>query len=97
MKDGNRKNKNGKDKDIFSDTPCMIPQNGLPENCSEMVNFFGTYNIQQTDNSSNTFPAIGEGLSKKECEKLEKEKERWLREDKTDKGAREDRDGNNDE
>ena len=69
--DGNKEN------DVFTRTPSTIEQNGLPENCSEMVNFFGTYNIQQTDNASNTYPAIGEGLAEEEAEKLIEESERW--------------------
>lgn len=68
-------------KDRFGETPSTLGQNGLPENCSEMVNYFGTYNIQQTENASNTYPAIGQGLAKEEVEKLRKESERWLKED----------------
>lgn len=79
--------KNEKDKKVFSQTPSTLPQNGLPENCSEMVNFFGTYNIQQTENASNTYPAIGQGLAKEEYEKLEKENERWLAEDDSEPKA----------
>lgn len=78
------KKNNGKKKadGRFLKTPSTIAQDGLPENCSEMVNFFGTYEIQQTQNADNTYPAIGQGLAKEEAEKLEKESERWLNEDK---------------
>lgn len=76
-----KKNKKKKSEGRFSKTPSTIEQNGLPENCSEMVNYFGAYEIQQTQNASNTYPAIGQGIAKEEAEKLEKESERWLKED----------------
>lgn len=79
-----KKGKKSKDKAVFSETPSTVSQQGSPENCSEMVNFYGTYNIQQTQNASNTYPTVGQGLSKEETEKLKKECERWLREDETE-------------
>lgn len=75
-----KKNKKKKYEGRFSETPSTVEQNGLPENCSEMVNYFGTYEIQQTQNASNTYPAIGQGISEEEAEKLEKESDRWQRE-----------------
>ena len=47
----------------------------------DLVNRYGTYNIQPTNSSDNTYPAIAQGLDKKEAERLEKEKDRWLKED----------------
>ncbi len=32
-----------------------------PEDCEEMVNSYGTYNIQPTANNDNDFPAIAQG------------------------------------
>lgn len=82
-----KKNKDKKEErgELFPDTPCCVPQNGSPENCSECVNFFGTYNIQQTANTPNTYPAIAQGIEESEAEKLKKESERWQKEDKKDK------------
>lgn len=37
-----------------------------PENCFEMINTYGTYEIQPTANSANEFPAISQGLPSKE-------------------------------
>jgi hypothetical protein len=35
---------------------------GSPETCMEMVNRFGTYNIQPTADADNLFPAIAQGF-----------------------------------
>ena len=48
-------------KDTQMDTSVM----GQPENASEMVNKYGTYNIQPTSDSGNEYPAIAQGLSEK--------------------------------
>lgn len=80
-----KKNKKSKVEAVFPETPSTVSQHGSPENCSEMVNFYGTYNIQQTQNASSTYPAVGQGLSKEESEKLQKECKRWLREDETER------------
>lgn len=71
-------NKN-KDKEIK--TPSMLDNDGQPKNAFEQVNFYGTYNIQPTQSSDNTYPAIGQGLDFESAERLEKEAERWLKED----------------
>ncbi|MFR7854065.1 MAG: hypothetical protein ACLU40_00330 [Acutalibacteraceae bacterium] len=34
---------------------------GNPENAVEMINTYGTYNIQATADTSNEFPAIAQG------------------------------------
>ena len=80
----NNKHEDKQNKKHFPETPRMVPQDGLPEDCNEMVNFFGTYNIQQTDNSGNTYPAIGQGLAEKEAKKLEKEYDRWIKDGRPD-------------
>jgi len=44
----------------------MTPQSrgifGDPEDCLEMVNRYGTYNIQPTADADNFYPAIAQGL-----------------------------------
>jgi len=35
---------------------------GRPESCFELVNRYGTYNIQPTADSDDIFPAIAQGL-----------------------------------
>lgn len=42
-----------------------IPFRSNPENCFEMINTYGTYEIQPTSNTSNEFPAISQGLPSK--------------------------------
>ena len=74
------KNKSDSKKKIC-ETPCMYSNDAQPENVTEQINRYGTYNIQPTNSSDNTYPAIAQGLDKKEAERLEKEKDRWLKED----------------
>ena len=35
---------------------------GVPQDCFDLVNRYGTYNIQRTLDTTNTFPLIGHGL-----------------------------------
>jgi hypothetical protein len=37
---------------------------GIPQNCFDLINQYGTYNIQPTVDTENTFPLIGQGLPK---------------------------------
>lgn len=66
---GSKKNKDKKhninktDNENFS-SPLEIPATpfrSCPENCEEIINTYGTYNIQPTANRSNDFPAIAQG------------------------------------
>ena len=38
---------------------------GSPEDCKQMVNKYGTYNIQPTADADNLYPAIAQGLADK--------------------------------
>ena len=62
-------------------TPSMINNDGQPENAFEQINFYGTYNIQPTQVSDNTYPAIGQGLDEATAERLRKESARWKKEE----------------
>ncbi len=42
-----------------------ISNNEIPEDSFDMVNKYGTYNIQPTNDTDNTFPAISQGIAKK--------------------------------
>ena len=42
--------------------PFMMPIGGSPETAEEMVNKYGTYEIQPTADSDHLFPAIAQGL-----------------------------------
>ena len=37
---------------------------GQPDDCFDMVNQYGTYNIQKTADTDNPYPAIAQGLPK---------------------------------
>ena len=42
---------------------------GQPQNSIEQINKYGTYNIQPTADSDNSFPKIAQGLAKAENRK----------------------------
>lgn len=42
----------------FSLTPSIESYDMQPENCDDMINTFGTYNVQKTNASDNIFPSI---------------------------------------
>ena len=56
--DGRRKIK----KDFFSYTNTA---SGLPEDACDMVNRYGTYEIQPTADTDNNYPAIAQGYNRK--------------------------------
>ena len=43
-------------------TPDVHQFRGQPESCFNLVNQYGTYNIQPTSDTENLFPLIGAGL-----------------------------------
>ena len=45
--------------------PIAEPVQGQPEDCSELLHKYGTYEIQPTNDSDNTFPCISQGLPEK--------------------------------
>ena len=48
--------------DHFPDAPFADPIFGQPESCADLVNKYGTYNIQPTADTENLFPLIAPGL-----------------------------------
>lgn len=46
-------------------TPSSTPIMGQPETAIDMVNKYGTYEIQPTADTSNLYPAIAQGFNKK--------------------------------
>ena len=46
-------------------TPSSEPVMGEPEDSFDMVNKYGTYNVQPTSQTENSFPHIAQGLPKK--------------------------------
>ena len=45
--------------------PSSVPWDSTPNTALEMVNTYGTYEIQPTADTDNTFPAISQGLPSK--------------------------------
>lgn len=43
-------------------TPDVHAFSAPPENVKDLINMYGTYNIQRTLDTTNTFPLIGHGL-----------------------------------
>lgn len=48
----------------YDPTPMNHDFPGQPEDCFDVVNQYGTYNIQATANTDNEYPAIAQGLPK---------------------------------
>ena len=46
-------------------TPSANSVMGQPGTAFELINKYGTYNIQPTNDSGNAFPKIAQGISKK--------------------------------
>lgn len=50
----------------FSSTPCIEYNQGNPETVPELINKYGTYEIQPTADTENAFPKISQSLPKAE-------------------------------
>ena len=57
----NRENKRGKKLDTEMSVTAIL---GQPETPFDLVNKYGTYEIQPTSDSGNEFPTISQGLPK---------------------------------
>lgn len=49
-------------------TPSLHRDIGIPETAFDMINRFGTYEIQATAETENQYPAIAQGFNKKQIE-----------------------------
>lgn len=52
-------------KEKIIERPCLFYEKGLPETAEEMVNRYGTYEIQSTADTENQYPLIAQGFNKK--------------------------------
>ena len=43
--------------------PMLKARFGQPDDCADLVNKYGTYEIQPTNDTKNPFPTIAQGLS----------------------------------
>ena len=48
----------------YDPTPMNHEFPGQPDDCFDMVNQYGTYNIQKTADTDNAYPAIAQGMPK---------------------------------
>ena len=48
----------------YDPTPMNHAFPGQPDDCFDMVNQYGTYNIQKTADTDNLYPAIAQGMPK---------------------------------
>ena len=62
-------------KDQFGYPDAMAPQDSF-----DMVNMYGTYNIQPTAEHGNEYPAIAQGLSKAEAKERRRARNEWKKE-----------------
>ena len=46
----------------YDETPMMNPFFGQPEDTFDLINKYGTYNIQPTNEQENPFPAVMQAL-----------------------------------
>lgn len=60
-REGDIMKKEEKNKPEYDPTPSVTTVYGDPETCMELLNKYGTYNIQPTAESDNEFPAIAHG------------------------------------
>ncbi len=59
-----------KKKDKIDETPSVLVSSGQPDTALEIINKYGTYNIQPTADTDNDFPKIAQGLPKEENRKM---------------------------
>ena len=67
--------KNDKKK-TFPSSPSVMPLEDLPDTVPEIINRYGTYEIQSTADTDNRYPAIAQGFNGKiietDCENEER-------------------------
>ncbi len=71
--------RNEKNFDTIDLTPSMHSPGAQPENSIEQINKYGTYNIQPTNDSDNSFPKIAQGLAKPQNRKAMQRKKKTSR------------------
>ena len=73
MKEEKKKTKREVDPDIPIEIPA-VPIHGQPHDAGDVINKYGTYEIQPTSDNENRFPAIAQGLPEAVSEKYENQK-----------------------
>ncbi len=71
-----KRNKNKGNSEPMDLLPSARSFLGQPQNVTEQINKYGTYNIQPTNDSDNSFPKIAQGLPSVESRKqMQREKD----------------------
>ena len=63
-------------KNHVSEPPERKP--GWPEGDDDVINKYGTYEVQRTSGMENEYPQIAQGLSRQEAAKQQKAAREWL-------------------
>ena len=50
---------------------------GQPEGKDDVINKYGTYEVQATNGTENDYPQIAQGMAKQQKDVLKKKAERW--------------------
>ena len=57
-----------KQKEKYKKTPSAVPVEGDVVDADDLVNKYGTYNIQPTADTENLFPQISQGLPRRKAD-----------------------------
>ncbi len=50
---------------------------GWPDSVDDVINKYGTYEVQATNGTENRYPQIAQGMSQKEARRMERAAEKW--------------------
>lgn len=67
-------------KQKINKTPSVDPIIGEPITSFDLINKYGTYNIQPTCDTQNEYPNIAQGLSEKAVKESLQARDQWLEE-----------------
>ena len=78
-KNNKKKNlkKQGVDEYQVEMTPSAVSVGDAPDDSFQLVNKYGTYEIQPTADTDNKFPTIAQGFSRKEQERERLDEKSW--------------------
>lgn len=68
-----RRMKKEKKEQVINEELAVMCIGGQPETAIELINKYGTYEIQPTNDSENDFPKIAQGLPDAKFRKLDKD------------------------
>lgn len=65
-----------KNKPDYDPVPSADSVYGDPESCMELLNKYGTYNIQPTAEADNLYPTIAQGMPKEDAQNNKAKRQR---------------------